>query len=173
MLALCVQSCCTTRRASERLRVEGSELREIETRDSLREEISQNLNENLAEHEVVTWTIVGLPLTADGLQSPLEDTVKVERVTDRTKFQVSSSRFQDSKMAVRTEVVRDTVYVERKDSVLVQGSRFKVSGDSLNSRPSTLILTLKWLFALICAIVVLIIVVRIGLAFGSPPSRKA
>lgn len=175
MLALCVQSCCTTRRASERLRVEGSELREMYevTRDSLREEIFQNLNENLAEHEVVTWTIVGLPLTADGLQSPLEDTVKVERVTDRTKFQVSSSRFQDSKMAVRTEVVRDTVYIERRDSVLVQGSRSQVSGDSLNPKPSTLILTLKWLFALICAIVVLIIVVRIGLAFGSPPSRKA
>ena len=132
------------------------------TRDSLCEEISQNLNENLAEHEVVTWTIVGLPLTAYGLQSPLEDTVKVERVTDRTKFQVSSSRFQDSKMAVRTEVVRDTVYIERKDSVLVQGSRFKVSGDSLNPRPSTLSHLLKWIFWILLAGIVLIIVVKLG-----------
>ena len=68
-------------------------------------------------------------------------------------------------------VVRDTVYVERKDSVLVQGSstseatksmtRFKVSGDSLNPRPSTLLLTLKWIVALIIALCVLVAVIKL------------
>ena len=58
-------------------------------------------------------------------------------------------------------VERDTVYVERKDSVLVQSSRFKVSGYALNPRPSILILTLKWIFAVICAVGVLIIVVKL------------
>ena len=55
--------------------------------------------------------------------------MKVVQVTDRTKFQVSSSRFQDLKMAVRTEVVRDTVYVERKDSVVVDRGQLTVEAD--------------------------------------------
>ena len=132
-------------------------MREIETRDSLREEISQNLNENLAEHEVVTWTIVGLPLTADGFQSPLGDTVKVERVTDRTKFQVSSSRFQDSKMAVRTEVVRDTVYIAVCDSVQVTTTNLS----NPTNKSSNFVRALKWIFAVICAVGVLVIVVKV------------
>ena len=113
----------------------------------LREEISQNLNENLTEHEVVTWTVV----------QPKGDTVKVERVTDRARFQVSSSRIQDSKVEVRT--VRDTVYVERVDTVEVQ--KLQGTSSSLNPHPSALHY-LKWIFALVCAIVVLILVLRFG-----------
>jgi hypothetical protein len=59
-------------------------------------------------------------------------------------------------------VERDTVYVERKDSVLVQSSRFKVSGDSLNPRPSTLLLALKWIFLILLAGIVLIVILRFG-----------
>ena len=59
------------------------------------------------------------------------------------------------------QVPRDIVYIERKDSVLVQSSRFKVSGDPLNPKPSTLLLTLKWIFAVICAVGVLIIVIKL------------
>ena len=60
-------------------------MREMEARDSLREEISQNLNENLSEHEVVTWTVV----------QPQGDTLKVERVTERTRTLDSGSKIQD------------------------------------------------------------------------------
>ena len=132
------------------MRVEGSELRELETRDSLREEISQNLNENLAEHEVVTWTIVQEP----------GDTVRMERVTDRAKTLVSGSKIQDSRVEVRTEVVRDTVYIEHRDTVLVSSSRFQGSS-SQNPHPSALNY-LKWIFALVCAVVVLVVVIRFG-----------
>ena len=125
-------------------------MREMEARDSLREEISRNVNEDVAEHEVVTWTVT----------KPGGDTMKVERVTERTKLQVSSSTVQDSKMAVRTLTVRDTVYVERKDSVLVQSSKFQVQSEN---RPSAFLLTLKWIFWILCAIVVLIITVKICL----------
>ena len=121
-----------------------------ESRDSLREEISQNLNEKLEEHEVVTWTVIQEP----------GDTVKVERVTGRTKFQVSSSMFQDSRVAVRTEVVRDTVYIEHRDTVEVQ--KLQDTSGSLNPHPSPLNY-LKWIFALICAITVLIITAKLCL----------
>ena len=141
-------SCSVSRQASERVRVEGSEFRE--SRDSLREEISQNLNENLAEHEVVTWTIVQEP----------GDTVRMERVTDRAKTLVSGSKIQDSRVEVRTEVVRDTVYIEHRDTVLVSSSRFQGSS-SLNPHPSALNY-LKWIFALVCAVVVLVVVIRFG-----------
>ena len=144
-------SCSTTRRASEvsssKIQVSGSR----EARDSLREEISRNVNENVAEHEVVTWTVA----------KPGGDTMKVERVTERTKFQVSSSTVQDSKMAVRTLTVRDTVYVAVRDTV--ESFRFQGSSGSLNPHPSPLILLMKWIFWILCAIVVLIITVRIGM----------
>lgn len=77
---------------------------------------------------------------------------------DRDRIR-SKADVRSKKEVVRVE--RDTVYVERRDSVLVQGSRFKVSGDSLNPRPSTFILTLKWIFWILCAVVVLIIVVKV------------
>ena len=125
----------------------------MEARDSLREEISRNVNEDVAEHEVVTWTVT----------KPGGDTMKVERVTERTKLQVSSSTVQDSKMAVRTLTVRDTVYVERMDSVLVQGSKFQVQGEN---RPSAFILTLKWIFWIIIGFIGLFITVRVCLRKG-------
>ncbi len=124
-------------------------------------QISQNLNENLAEHEVVTETVTGLPLTAYCLQEG--DTLKVERVTDRTKFQVSSSKFQDSRVAAEVKIVErtDTVYVAVRDSILVKSEELRVKS-SLNPRPSTLLLTLKWIFWILVAGIVLIIVVKLG-----------
>ena len=104
--ALLSVSCSVSRQASERVRVEGSEFRE--SRDSLREEISQSLNENLTEHEVVTETVI------------YNDSLKIERITDRVRTLESGSKRQDSRVVVRTEVVRDTVYVERVDTVEVQ-----------------------------------------------------
>ena len=128
-------------------------MRELETRDSLREEISQNLNENLAEHEVVTWTVV----------QPQGDTLKVERVTDRTRESGSKFNVQGSKVVVKTETVRDTVYIERTDTVLVQefkGSR--VQGDSLNPKPSPLNY-LKWIFWILIGLIGLIITAKVCL----------
>ena len=137
-------SCSVSRQASERVRVEGSEFRE--SRDSLREEISQSLNENLTEHEVVTETVI------------YNDSLKIERITDRVRTLESGSKRQDSRVVVRTEVVRDTVYVERVDTVEVQ--KLQGTSSSLNPHPSAL-RYLKWITALVCAIVVLIIVIRL------------
>ena len=117
-----------------------------EARDSLREEISQNLNENLTEHEVVTETVI------------YNDSLKIERITDRTRTLESGSKFQDSRVVVRT--VRDTVYVERVDTIEVQ--KLQGTSSSLNPHPSALNY-LKWIFAIICAITVLIITIKVCL----------
>ena len=119
-----------------------------ESRDSLREEISQNLNENLTEHEVITETIIK------------NDSVRLERIIDRTRTLESGSKFQDSRVVVRT--IRDTVYIERKDTVEVQEVKLQGTGGSLNPNPSSLNL-IKWIFALICAIIGLIITVKVCL----------
>ena len=132
-------------------------------------QISQNLNENLTEHEVVTWTVTGFlrpagskraelerPLTAYGLQE--RDTLKVERVTHRELESGSRFKAQSSKVEVRT--VRDTVYVERVDTIEVQ--KLQGTSSSLNPHPSALNL-IKWIFAIICAITVLIITIKVCL----------
>ena len=146
------------------MRVEGSEFRE--SRDSLREEISQNLNENLTEHEVVTETVI-YPSAGSG-QAPL----KIERITDRVRTLESGSKRQNSRVVVRTEVVRDTVYIEQRDSSLqVLGlakrqSRATAYGlqedgtPTISGKLSAVSKILKWIFALICAVVVLILVIR-------------
>ena len=117
-----------------------------ESRDSLREEISQNLNENLTEHEVVTETVI------------YNDSLKIERITDRTRTLESGSKFQDSRVVVRT--VRDTVYIERKDTVEVQGVKLQGASSSLNPHPSALNY-LKWICWILVAGIVLIIVVKL------------
>lgn len=88
------------------------------------------------------------------------DTVRVAQVTERDRLRDRSAvRDKEEKVIIRV----DTVYIERRDSVLVQSSRFKVQGDSLIPRPSSLILTLKWIFWILVAGIVLIIAVRFGL----------
>lgn len=138
MLALCVQSCSVQRTAvsrSEELRT--TELRSTESRDSVTIELRDTLK------EVTTITID---------RNDAGDTLRVTQVTDRDRVR-SRADVRSKKEEVRVE--RDTVYVERRDSVVVQGSRFKVI-------PSTLILTLKWIFWILVAGAVLIIVLKFG-----------
>ena len=133
-------------------------------------QISQNLNENLSEHEVVTWTVTGFlrpagskraelerPLTAYGLQE--RDTLKVERVTHRELESGSRFNVQGSRVEVRT--VRDTVYVERVDTIEVQ--KLQGTSSSLNPHPSALNLTLKWICFILLGLIALIITVKVCL----------
>ena len=151
-----------------------------ESRDSLREEISQNLNENLTEHEVVTETVIYTidcvePAHARQTESELssvlaqsQPSLKIERITDRVRTLESGSKRQDSRVVVRTEVVRDTVYVERVDTVEVQ--KFQGTSSSLNPHPSALNY-LKWIFWILIGLIGLTITVKVCLTFGFPPSR--
>ena len=97
----------------------------------------------MTEREVVTW-----------MQG---DTVKAVRVTERVKGRNLISTQETKREAVM--VVRDTVVVERRDSVLVQDSRFLVHGDQ--SERTALHTTLKWIFWILICVIVLVIVFKV------------
>ena len=117
------------------------------TRDTVREQVVVAVHDTI--REVTTITI---------RENERGDTVFRSEVTDRDRIR-SKADVRSKKEVVRVE--RDTVYIERKDSVLVQGSRFQVLGDSISHHTSAISHLLKWVFAVICAIVVLIIVVKV------------
>ena len=87
----------------------------------------------------------------------------------------TGSKRQDSRVVVRTEVVRDTVYVEKRDSSLqVLGlakrqSRATAYGlqedgtPTVSGKLSAVSKVLKWITALVCAVVVLIITMKVCL----------
>lgn len=136
--------CASSRQATEVSSFRFQEAR-VE-RDSLREEISQNLEENLTEHEVITETVME------------NDSVKTVRVTERVRSRDKIATNKTKKEEVR--VVRDTVYVERVDTVLVKSEKLKVKSDQ--SGETALHRTLKWIVALIIALCVLIIIVKVS-----------
>ena len=80
------------------------------------------------------------------------DTLRQSIVTDRER--VRNAADVRSK-TVDVKVVRDTVIVEKRDSVLVERHQPSDVGHQTS--------ILKWIFAVICAIIVLIIVVKLGL----------
>ena len=148
--------CSVSRRASEvsgsRYQVSGFQ----EARDSLREEILQNLNENLEEHEVIRESVF------------CNDTVRLERVTDRTTVRGRTASAEVRKEQVR--VIRDTIIVQRTDSVLVEKS--EIAGDrgsvaamrgNEGHRSSTLVSTLKWIFFIIMGLIALVITAKVCL----------
>ena len=124
----------------------SAELRTTESRsDTVREQVMVEV------HDTLTITITKtLRENEQGDTIRLTTETERDRVRDRTGFKV-----QDSRVAVK----RDTVYIERKDSVRVQESGFKGQGES---RPSRLVQTLKWAFWVIIAIIGMIVLIRIN-----------
>ena len=89
-------------------------------------------------------------------QNEAGDTLKVVQVTDRDRLRDRSQlRDKSEKLIVKT----DTVYVAVRDSILVKSEELRVKS-SISHHTSAISHLLKWVFAVICAIVVLIIVVR-------------
>jgi anaerobic ribonucleoside-triphosphate reductase len=126
---------------SEATDVRIQESTEVTARDSVVVELRDTL--------VETTTI-----TID--RNEVGDTLKVVQMTDRERFRDRSQlRDKSEKLIVKT----DTVYIAVRDSV--SSSRFKVSGDSLNPRPSTFIFTLKWIFWIVVAVIVLTVVIKV------------
>ena len=148
-IALLLVSCSVSRqisRESSALRVESVEKVEkvdsviVEQRDTLR--------------EVTTITID---------RNDKGDTLRVTQVTDGTKIR-DANRFrgQDSRLTVKT----DTVYIEKRDSVFVEntngfGGLTTGLANPTNEKKSGFLTYVKWIFALICAVIALIIIVKI------------
>ena len=100
--------------------------------------------------EVTTVTVL-LRQAQDPLAPP--DTIRVSTVTDRT---MARSRDAIATQRTKLEVRTDTVFIEQ-DSVIVK--EVTVNGDQ--SGKTTLHTTLKWVFAVICAVIVLVLVLKI------------
>lgn len=79
------------------------------------------------------------------------DTVFRSVVTDRTNV-----RSRDNIAAYRTKVVEkwDTVYIEKRDSVLVKNTNVK-------GRDSPVVMALRWICAIILGLIALVVVLRI------------
>ena len=88
------------------------------------------------------------------------DTLKVVQITDRTH-----ARNRDNVVAQKVKVIEciDTVYIQ-KDSVSVEDKKIGLSASADGgSKKSGFLTYVKWIFALICAVVVLIITVKVCL----------
>ena len=141
MLALCVQSCSVQRTAvsrSEELRT--TELRSTESRDSVTIELRDTLK------EVTTITID---------RNDAGDTLRVTQVTDRTRASVRD-RVKD--VEVRIVEKTDTVYVAVRDSVQVTTTNLS----NPTNKGSNFVRSLKWLFWILLAGIVLVVVLRFG-----------
>ena len=146
LIVLCATACSTSRKANEvsssKLQVSSAELRDssavesVELRDTLR--------------EVTTITID---------RNDKGDTLKVVQITDRTR-----ARNRDNVVAQKVKVIEciDTVYIQ-KDSVNVEDKKIGLSASTDGgSKRSGFLTYVKWIFALVCAVVVLILVIRFG-----------
>ena len=105
----------------------------------------------LARDTLIEVTTVTVQLNEVG------DTVKTSTVTDRTRARAFDRR---KDVEIRTEIVRDTVYIEKIDSVYV--STTNLTNPTNTTKGSGFLTYVKWIFALVCAIVVLILVIRFG-----------
>ena len=87
------------------------------------------------------------------------DTLKVVQITDRTR-----ARNRDNVVAQKVKVIEriDTVYIQ-KDSVNVEDKKIGLSASTDGGPKRSGFLTyIKWITALICAVVVMILVLRFG-----------
>lgn len=133
---------CSTSRQATNSKIQVSSFRSQESRDTVREQVVVAVHDTLRE---VTTITVQLGQTGD--------TVRVAQVTERDRLRDRSAvRDKEEKLVVRV----DTVYVAVRDSV----SSFKIQGSG-QKRASPFVSSLKWIFWILVAGIVLIIVVKL------------
>ena len=86
------------------------------------------------------------------------DTLRLTQVTERDRWR---SRNQISTQQTKLEVVHDTVVIVKRDSSYVENRSF--SNGTNQSGKSALHSTLKWIFAIIVALIGLIITAKVCL----------
>ena len=135
-------SCSVSRHSnserSAQLRVESEELR-VE-RDSVA----------VVVRDTITITT---SITVD--RNDKGDTLRIATQTDR--YRGHDARQLKTK-SEELRIVHDTVYIEKRDSVLISNKP-----ETVNSKRSTVNQTLKWLFVILCAAIVLVITLKLCL----------
>lgn len=102
---------------------------------------------------------ITITITKTITENEAGDTIRMNTVVERDRVR---NRDAIAKQQTKTEMIRDTVYIERKDSVRVQG--FNGSGVQ-GTRASPWIQALKWVFWTIIAIGVVIVVIKASKVF--------
>ena len=136
LVALIVSACSSSQSTAvsefQDSRVQGS-------RDSVRvEQVMVAVHDTMMETKTITIT-----KNVDG------DTLRLTQITDRTRASAMSD-VRSKKEDVRVRV--DTVYVEKRDSVMVK--RHQTSDISHQTS------ILKWIFFIIVSLIVLIVVIK-------------
>jgi len=142
LVALTASACSVSRSATA---VKSEELKvKSEVRDSLRvEQVMVGVHDTLTITKTITIR-----------ENEQGDTVRMSVMTDRDR---SRSMYDVRSKKEEVRVVRDTVYVERRDSVLVKSEELRVKSD----RPSAFVSALKWIFWIIVGLSALIIIVKL------------
>ena len=139
MLVLCVTACGSSRTVT---RESSDRVATYEARDSF-----------TAERVVVMDTVKEVTtITVD--RNEAGDTVFRSVVTDRT---AARSRDAIAVQKTKTEVRVDTVIIEKRDSVFVKNTNLA----NPTNKASPVVSSLKWIFAIIVAVLILILVVRL------------
>ena len=127
----------------------STDLRTTESRiDTVREQIMVAVYDTL--REVTTITVQ---------QNEAGDTVKTSIVTERDRIRDRAAvKDKEEKVIVRT----DTVFVQKTDSVYVQKA---LGTNPTENRRAPWLSALKWIFAIVVAVTVLIVVIKIGKVF--------
>ena len=89
------------------------------------------------------------------------DTVKTSTVTDRTRARAFDRR---KDVEIRTEIVRDTVYIEKIDSVYVQNTNgfggLTTGLTNPTNKKNTFVSSLKWILAIAFLLLASVVLVR-------------
>ena len=135
-------SCSVSRQA---LRSEVSSQTSSVTRDTVREEVLVAVHDTLRE---VTTIIIR--------QNEAGDTVKQSVVTDRYRGRnAEAAKVHDERLTVQ----RDTVYIEKRDSVFVQNAGLT----NPTNKKNTFVSSLKWIFWILIGLIGLIVTVKVCL----------
>ena len=144
LTVLCLISCSVSCKASSSERLLRTE---ATTRDTVWQQVVVAVHDTLREVTTITLR-----------QNDQGDTLKLVQVTDRTRAPRSEGLKEKKE---RTEVRVDTVYVEKTDTLTVSSKLISGKPDSVSSKRSTVNQTLKWLFAILCALIVLVITIKL------------
>ena len=88
------------------------------------------------------------------------DTLRVSTVTDRER---GRSRYDIATSRTKTEIRVDTVFIEKRDTIIVKSEELRVKSDQ--SGKTTLNSTLRWVFWIIVSLTVLIVVIKLTRRF--------
>ena len=129
---------------SERLQVTAYSLQ-----DSVKVEVMVAVHDTIRETTTITIR-----------ENERGDTLRVSTVTDRER---GRSRYDIATSRTKTEIRVDTVFIEKRDTIIVKSEELRVKSDQ--SGKTTLNSTLRWVFWIIVSLTVLIVVIKLTRRF--------